>query len=123
MKWDELPDDLQWDRKLAYFLDPANQNDISKSDLQDVLAILTAKYCDEFYNLRFLECFVDEQLGSDRLEEAIEAGIEADSVDDRSEYVRRFDSVEARMAAALGFVNKITEEFDDMSGDLSDEDF
>ena len=41
MKWDELPGSYDWDRKLAYFLDPANQTGISKEDLQDALAILS----------------------------------------------------------------------------------
>ena len=30
MKWDELPGASKWDRKLAYFLNPENQREISK---------------------------------------------------------------------------------------------
>ena len=115
MKWDELPGSFDWDRKLAYFLDPANQKDISKEDLQDTLAVLASMYCDEFYNLRFLECFVEEELGSDKLDEAIENSISTDSVADRSEAVLDLSSTEDRMKTALGFVNAITDEFDDFS--------
>ena len=119
MKWDELPGSLEWDRKLAYFLNPDNQNNISKEDLQDALAILTAKYCDEFYNLRFLECFVEEELGSERLESAIESGLESDSMVERSMYVREQSTVEDRMKAALELVKGITDEYDDLAGDDS----
>ena len=115
MKWDELPGSFDWDRKLAYFLDPANQKDISKEDLQDTLAVLASMYCDEFCNLRFLECFVEEELGSDKLDEAIENSISTDSVADRSEAVLDLSSTEDRMKTALGFVNAITDEFDDFS--------
>ena len=94
MKWDELPGSFDWDRKLAYFLDPANQKDISKEDLQDTLAVLASMYCDEFCNLRFLECFVEEELGSDKLDEAIENSISTDSVADRSEAVLDLSSTE-----------------------------
>lgn len=119
MKWDELPGTYEWDRKLAYFLDPANQAGISKEDLQDALAVLAAKYCDEFYNLRFLECFVEEQLGSQRLEEAIEANVESDGILDRSAVVMSAETVEDRMLSALEFVNRISEEYDDPdSGDF-----
>ena len=115
MKWDELPGSFDWDRKLAYFLDPANQKDISKEDLQDTLAVLASMYCDEFYNLRFLECFVEEELGAERLDAAIENSISTDSVTDRSEAVLDQDSTEDRMKTALGFVNSITKEFDNFS--------
>ena len=119
MKWENLPEDFQWDRKLAYFLNPGNQEEISKEDLQDALAILAARYCDEFNSLRFLECFVEEELGPDRLDEAIIANVESDSVTDRTEVVMEKRSVEERLAEAYKFVNQITEEY----GDLSDEDF
>ncbi|MBO7451398.1 MAG: hypothetical protein J6U54_13620 [Clostridiales bacterium] len=115
MKWDELPGRFDWDRKLSYFLDPANQKDISKEDLQDALAVLASMYCDEFYNLRFLECFVEEELGSDRLDSAIENSISTDSVTDRSAAVLEKVSTEERLKTALGFVNAITKEFDDLS--------
>ena len=119
MKWDELPAGFEWDRRLAYFLDPANQKDISKEDLQDALAVLASMYCDEFNNLRFLECFVEEELGSDRLESAIENSIATDSVTDRTEVVLSQVSTEEWLKSALGFVNSITKEFDDFSeGDL-----
>ena len=113
MKWDELPGKFDWDRKLAYFLDPANQKDISKEDLQDALAVLASMYCDEFCNLRFLECFVEEELGSDRLESAIENSISTDSVTDRTETVLSKPSTEERLKTSLGFVSSITDEFDD----------
>lgn len=123
MKWDDLPAGLEWDRRLAYFLDPANSDEISKEELFDALAILSAKYCDEFYNLRFLECFIEEELGTERLESAIESSIASDSIDDRNEYVLNCDTVEERMKASHGFVTKLADEFDDLSGDLSDEDY
>ena len=119
MKWDELPGDYEWDRKLAYFLDPANKNNVSKDDLLDALAILSARYCDEFYNLRFLECFIEEQLGSAKLEAAIESSVESDAVLDRSAVVMNEKSVEDRMLTALEFVNRVSEEY----GENSDEDF
>lgn len=120
MKWEELPA-LDWDRKLAYFLDPANQSKISREELQEALAILASKYCDEFYNLRFLECFVEEQMGTKKLEEAISYSIESDSVIDRNGYVLNLETVEERMTAALGFVNAIAGEYDDLTGsDSSD---
>ena len=119
MKWDELPDTLKWDRKLAYFLNPANQDDISREDLQDVLAILAARYCDEFFSLRFLECFVEEELGSERLEEAIEASIDSDYITDRCMHVLNQETLSDRMSAAQRFVNEIADEY----GELSDEDF
>lgn len=119
MKWDDLPGDYQWDRKLAYFLNPENQGDISKEDLQDALAILAARYCDEFNSLRFLECFVEEELGSDRLDEAIIANVESDSETDRCEVVMEKNTVEERLAEAYRFVTQITDEYDDLSdGDL-----
>ncbi|MBO4680807.1 MAG: hypothetical protein J5623_02770 [Clostridiales bacterium] len=111
MKWEELPGVYEWDRRLAYFLDPANQAGISKEDLQDALAILAAKYCDEFYNLRFLECFVEEELGSAKLESAIEASVSSDGVLDRSAVVLNERSVEDRMITAREFVNRIAEEY------------
>ena len=117
----KLTRDYQWDRKLAYFLNPENQAEISKEDLQDALAILAARYCDEFNSLRFLECFVEEELGSDRLDEAIISNVESDSVTDRSEIVMEKGSVEERLAEAYKFVNQITEEYD--GDDLSDEEF
>ena len=117
MKWEELPGAYEWDRRLAYFLDPANQADISKEDLQDALAILSAKYCDEFYNLRFLECYVEEQLGAENLEAAIEANVESDGVLDRSAVVMNEKTVEDRMLTALEFVNRVSEEYDDTDGE------
>ena len=119
MKWDELPESFKWDRKLAYFLNPANQENISKEDLQDVLAILAARYCDEFFSLRFLECFVEEELGSERLEEAIEASIDSDSITDRCMHVLDKESLEDRLKTAHRFVNEIADEY----GELSDEDY
>jgi len=117
MKWEELPGIYEWDRRLAYFLDPANQDDISKEDLQEALAILAAKYCDEFYNLRFLECFVEEKYGTETLESAIEANVASDAVVDRCETVMDERSVEARMRTALRFVNRISEEYSDLNGE------
>lgn len=114
MKWEELPT-LDWDRKLAYFLDPANQSEISREELQEAFAILASKYCDEFYNLRFLECFIEEQLGSKKLEEAISCSVESDSEVDRNEHVMNLTTVEEKMTAALGFVNAVAKEFDDFS--------
>ena len=120
MKWEELPGAYEWDRRLAYFLDPANQADISKEDLQDALAILAARYCDEFYNLRFLECYVEEELGTAKLESAIEASAQSDGVLDRSAVVMNETNVEDRMITALEFINRITEEYGD---DDDEEDF
>ncbi len=121
MKWEELPE-LDWDRKLAYFLDPANQPKISREELQEALAILASMYCDEHYNLRYLECYIEEELGSDKLEEAIENSVEFDAVVDRNEYVMEQPTVEDRMRAALDFVNRIADEYDDLAGD-NDDDF
>ena len=111
MKWDHLPEDMTWDQKLAYFLDPENQDEISKEDLQDALALLTARYCDDFYSLRFLESFVEEELGSDRLDEVLESNIDSDAVTDRTMVVEELYSVKERLEAALKFVNDISEEF------------
>ena len=119
MKWDELPDKYTWDQKLAYFLNPANQDDISKEDLQDALAVLSARYCDEFYSLRFLECFVEEELGSERLDQIIESNIDSDSVTDRYMQVLEEDSVAGRLETAFGFVNDVSDDY----GDFPDEDF
>ena len=113
MKWEELPGAYEWERKLAYFLDPANQAEISKEDLQDALAILAAKYCDEFYNLRFLECYVEEELGTEKLVSAIEASVSSDGVLDRSAVVMGEKNVEDKMITALAFVNRIAEEYGD----------
>lgn len=120
MKWEELPRSLDWDRRLAYFLDPANQSNISREDLQEALAILTAKYCDEFYNLRFLECFVEEQMGSERLESAIEASVASDAMLDRTEFVMKAGGVEDRMKAALKLITGIADEFDDLASEQSE---
>ncbi|MBE7069945.1 MAG: hypothetical protein E7386_05540 [Ruminococcaceae bacterium] len=115
MKWEELPSSYEWDRRLAYFLDPANQKDISKEDLQEALAILAAKYCDAFYDMRFLECFIEEQLGTEKLESAIEANVDSDSVTDRVEVLMDEKTVEGRMQISHGFVTRIAEEFDDLN--------
>ena len=119
MKWDELPGDYGWDRKLAYFLDLANKDNVSRDDLLDALAILSARYCDEFYNLRFLECFIEEQLGSAKLEAAIENSVESDAVLDRTAVVLNEKNVEDRMLTALEFVNRVSEDCDGQD----DEDF
>jgi len=111
MKWDDLPNDYTWDQRLAYFLNPDNQDKISKEDLQDVLALLSARYCDEFQSLRFLECFVEEELGSERLDEVLESNIDSDAVTDRCMVVSEKETVTERLAAALKFVNDITEEY------------
>ena len=120
MKWEELPA-LDWDRKLAYFLNPANQSKISREELQDALAILASMYCDEFYNLRFLECYVEEQMGTKKFEEVIQNNVESDAVLDRSGHVMNLETVEERMNAALGFVNAIAAEYDDLNGPDDDD--
>ncbi|MBO4449759.1 MAG: hypothetical protein J5777_04170 [Clostridiales bacterium] len=115
MKWEELPADFEWDRKLAYFLDPDNQKDISKEDLQEALAILAAKYCDEFYNLRFLECYIEEQFGTEKLESAIGASVESDTILDRVGVLMDEKTVEDRLRTAHGFVTRIADEYDDFN--------
>lgn len=119
MRWDELPDSYKWDRRLSYFLNPDNQDEISKADLQDALAILAARYCDEFFSLRFIECFVQEEFGSERLNEIVESSIDSDSVVDRCAEVMGKETLAARLKTAHKFVCEIADEY----GDLSDEDF
>lgn len=111
MKWDDLPNDFTWDQRLAYFLNPENQDEISREDLQDVLALLAARYCDEFQSLRFLECFVQEELGSERLDEIVESNIDSDAVTDRCMVVEEKETVTERLEAAFNFVNEISQEY------------
>ncbi len=115
MRWEDLPESLNWDRRLAYFLDPAKQNEITREELQEALAILTSLYCDEHYNLRFLECYIEEHMGEDKLEQIIENGIRTDAVLDRYAVVIDEEEIEDRMIAARDMVNRIADEYDDLA--------